>query len=91
MSLGDGPATVGRLRTHFQSGENTIQEAKQPLPPAIVVLIFILALFALFFVPLSIYSGDFVLGIAIFVTAFVLSLLLLVYWRTINRYDLDND
>jgi amino acid permease len=82
---------MGRLRTHFESGEVALQTARQPLPPAIAVLIFILAFFALVFGSLSIYSGELVLGVAIFVTAFVLSLLLLVYWRTINRYDLDND
>jgi len=49
------------------------------------VFIFILAFIALVFGTSLLSMGDLVLGIAIYVTAIVLSLLLLVYWRMINR------
>ena len=82
MTWGSGP---GRLKTHFESGENTLQEAKQPLPPVILAFIFILGFVAIVFGTSSLSSGDLVLGIAIYVTAIVLSLLLFVISRKTSR------
>lgn len=55
------------------------------MPAVIAVFIFVLAFLGLVFGTSSIGSGELVLGIAIYATAIVLSILLFVIWRKYSR------